>query len=396
MSNINYNILVRHFDNSSVSKPFCESSLKVLSCLSKLLLNKFKREPELVSLGYWLRSSNIRSMYECFNKDGKSICRVPAGKVFHIAPSNVPTQFAYPWAISFLLGNANIVRLSSKHLPLQDLLVDLIEDCIGKIGNNSTIHSNIFVKYTACDKINTQLSNIADVRLVWGSDSTINYFKSISTPTHTKDYMFYDKFSICVIRPPVESTEQKLENLATKFIGDAYTFNQNGCSSPRLLIWITKDNSNITFRNSFWCHCRNTLQNKNVNVSIADKLKKLTYQCELALKKSILCYSAKPDILNITHLNDLANFHLLDNPGSGFFYETYIESIHEIFPIISRKLQTISVYGISHDELYNFIKSNNLTGVDRITSVGDALKFNYIWDGVDMIDSLSRKVSINI
>ena len=40
--------------------------------------------------------------------------RLGKGVVFHIAPSNVPVNFAFSFAAGLLAGNANIVRIPSK------------------------------------------------------------------------------------------------------------------------------------------------------------------------------------------------------------------------------------------------------------------------------------------
>ena len=43
--------------------------------------------------------------------------RMGRGVVFHIAPSNVAVNYAYSFAVGFVLGNANLVRLPSRRLP---------------------------------------------------------------------------------------------------------------------------------------------------------------------------------------------------------------------------------------------------------------------------------------
>ena len=34
-------------------------------------------------------------------------------------------------------------------------------------------------------------------------------------------------------------------------------------------------------------------------------------------------------------------------------------------------------------------------GIDRVVPIGNALDFNSIWDGYDLVEQFSRKVSIN-
>ena len=47
------------------------------------------------------------------------------GLAYHIAPSNIPINFAYSLVFGLLSGNTNIVRLSSKNFIQIKLLCDL-------------------------------------------------------------------------------------------------------------------------------------------------------------------------------------------------------------------------------------------------------------------------------
>ena len=42
----------------------------------------------------------------------------------------------------------------------------------------------------------------------------------------------------------------------------------------------------------------------------------------------------------------------------------------------------------------NFINKNNFKGVDRIVPIGQSLDMGLIWDGYDLIRTLSRVVEI--
>ena len=53
-------------------------------------------------------------------------------------------------------------------------------------------------------------------------------------------------------------------------------------------------------------------------------------------------------------------------PGAGFFYECDISKLEDIIPILNRKLQTISYYGLNIQEWRHFITNNNIKGIDRI------------------------------
>ena len=60
---------------------------------------------------------------------------------------------------------------------------------------------------------------------------------------------------------------------------------------------------------------------------------------------------------------------------------------------VTPRVQTLSYLGLSPEALSRFVLENGLTGVDRIVPVGHTMDFSLIWDGYDLIQTLSRKIS---
>ena len=88
---------------------FNQNIIQLLNEISKEILKniKCKKFPDLISFGFWCRSSNIKTIinnYSFFKN------RVGRGTVLHITPSNVPTNFAYSMVFGLLSGNNNIIR----------------------------------------------------------------------------------------------------------------------------------------------------------------------------------------------------------------------------------------------------------------------------------------------
>ena len=42
----------------------------------------------------------------------------------------------------------------------------------------------------------------------------------------------------------------------------------------------------------------------------------------------------------------------------------------------------------------DFLKNNNLFGVDRVVPIGQAMDINIVWDGYDVVKSLSRAIEL--
>ena len=45
-------------------------------------------------------------------------------------------------------------------------------------------------------------------------------------------------------------------------------------------------------------------------------------------------------------------------------------------------------------KLVNFIKKNNLNGIDRIVPLGKAIDLDIVWDGLDIVENLTRIIDI--
>ena len=78
----------------------------------------------------------------------------------------------------------------------------------------------------------------------------------------------------------------------------------------------------------------------------------------------------------------------------GFFYEFETRNLKKIAKYINNKYQTLSYYGLEKEKLKNFVLENNLSGIDRIVPVGQALEISLNWDGYDINSSLTRVVEI--
>ena len=72
--------------------------------------------------------------------------------------------------------------------------------------------------------------------------------------------------------------------------------------------------------------------------------------------------------------------------------EFSIDNVNQIEKIISKKTQTLSYFGCNPSLLKNLIIKKGLKGVDRIVPIGRSNDMGHIWDGYDIIESLSRKI----
>ena len=91
--------------------------------------------------------------------------------IFHIAPSNVPINFAYSLISGLLAGNKNIVRLPTKDFEQINIIIDAL-DQIYETGKYPKISNQIIlIRYDAdLEEITESLSSACSVRVIWGGD----------------------------------------------------------------------------------------------------------------------------------------------------------------------------------------------------------------------------------
>ncbi len=380
---------------------FNELSLEFLSGLSNKILSskKLKSFPELVALAYWLRKSNMVSIINSFKKEvPENEIIVPRGIAFHVAPSNVDSIFLYSWALSLLIGNTNIVRVTQNANEQIDSLLFVIREMFMDGKWNSLALRNLVITYPREETINRFLSLHSDVRVLWGGDETINSFHILPAKPTTKDISFADKFSYTVINASIfnNSNEEVKSDLAKQFYNDAYWFDQMACASPRFVLFVGEVSDCEKSSKHFWHQLESELVRRIKADPINIAMEKLVYLYEsISISEkaspSGLPEQFKPTVLHVDK-NEIVKFR--ESCGGGFFFECFLENIEELIPLVSRKDQTLAYFGFSREELSDFVLKVNGTGIDRVVPVGQALNFSPSWDGYSLLNELSKRVHI--
>ncbi len=354
-----------------------------------IMKNKFNRiYSDIVTLAYWCRKSNILKLKE---KCEDSNIRLGRGLCFHIAPSNIPINFVFSYIFGVLAGCSNIVRIPSKTYPQVEIICNILKEVLDRHVEIKKRTS--FIKYPSNNDITGYFSKIADLRLIWGGDETIKSIKSLETKPRCIDIAFADRYSISIINADMISTasDEELSKLAQDFYNDTYLMDQNACSSPYLIMWLNDDEQS---RNKFWDKVFSNIKDKYyISAGIAmDKYVKL---CEDSINLDYIDKIHKHE--NLIYRIELKSLvkNILNLRGfGGYFYEYSLTNIDEIKTIVTDKLQTLTVYGIESEKLRDYVISNNLTGIDRIVPIGKAMDIGIVWDGYDLIRTMSRIISL--
>lgn len=62
--------------------------------------------------------------------------------------------------------------------------------------------------------------------------------------------------------------------------------------------------------------------------------------------------------------------------------------------MFNENLQTITYFGFDKKFLLDFVQRQQSSGNERIVKIGRALEFSVQWDGTDLIQALSKKITL--
>ncbi len=375
-------VVLKHFDDLIIN------FLDEFSIYLKKV-NKIYYLSDLESLSFWTRKKNLITL----SKKLKKINNKGLGTVFHITPSNIPTNFAYSLFISLINGNSNIIKLPSKNLQQIQIICNILKKILTR-KKFVKIKSMITVlKYKDNDKITELISKISDSRMIWGGDNTVKSIKKIQSKPNCLDIVFPDRYSLSIINinSLLKLDHHQFKLLITNFYNDTYLVDQNACSSPHLILWLGK---NLKIKNKFWKELSLYAKSKYKNEQYFNLEKYSKMLDDIMCLKNISDIKIYESLTYVVYLKNL-NWNLETLRGKwGYFYDYDIENINKLTKFVTKKFQTLTYYGISKKILNNFINQTDLHGIDRIIPIGQSLNIDFNWDSYDLSSILSRQVKL--
>jgi hypothetical protein len=375
--------------------PFGELQCEFLNTLSILLRNDSDaiRFPDVTTFAFWCRKGNIQRLREQV-LDGRR--RLGIGNVFHIAPSNVPVNFAFSYVFGLLSGNVNYVRVPSKNFQQIEVIIRILKECLALNEFNSLQEYSYFLNYDHQEEVTREISAKCQGRLIWGGTETIHEIRKFPIHLRGIEIAFSDRYSFCCMGAKTisELTENEMMRLAQNFYNDTYLMDQNACSSPHLIIWLGNYDEVKIAQERFWEKIEDLIQEKYY-ITEKSAYDKHVLFCNDAINlvESTELYS-KNSLLYRINLSNIPK-KIEELRGScGYFYEYKTIDLNDIAHIVNSTFQTLTYAGINRSLLQDFVIGNRLNGIDRIVPCGQALDIGLIWDGLNIIQSLSRIVDV--
>ena len=377
--------------NIRVAKPFDKLALDFISDFSLNLrrVKKINLFPDLIYLIFWCAKFKNKIV-----NDEEKYLRLGRGLIFHICPSNVPTNFIYSFFFGLVSGNSNIVKIPSKKFKEKEIILNITKSLFKKKKYKNIKNSNCFIEYDSFSDLTKKISSICDGRVIWGGDKTVNEIRKIWIPERAIDITFPDRYSLSIInlKEIEKKTIKEIEMITKKFYYDGYMMNQLACNSPHFIFWVGKKNKKI--QHNFWKILNKTVEKKFIfdDVHVVDKYTNLlenivfheNFNNIKMFKNNLYVVSPNKNTKKIENIRGI----------NGTFFEKNINRLDDLKKYISKKCQTVSYFGFNKNEFKNLLIKNNLLGIDRVVPIGKALEIDVIWDGYDIVKSLSRTISL--
>lgn len=373
----------------TVTKAFAEESLAFCHALSEAIFSdsRSRQFADLAALAFWLRKANLKRLIAPYQQDG--LMYKPLGRVFHNAPANVDSLFVYSGILSLLMGNRNVIRLSNRAGGSAAVLVEKLNLLAEEYPDQVSRLQLVQCEHQA--EALLALNAEVDGRVLWGSDAAIQALKAYPSSAHCRDVVFSHKLSAVLLDAEAISLADKstFTALLNDFCRDNLTFAQQACSSAKAVIWLGNALQVTSAQLRFWPALASKV------ATIREPLTAPEYFNALARAQQLLIEdpSAKSLAINAPLIRlaveQLTPQQVVIHGGSGLFLELAITELVQLNSMLMHCHQTLSWWGVERQSLDDWYQG--LTqGIDRLVPVGQALQFDHIWDGQDLIHALSR------
>ncbi len=371
----------------SALPPFADQVISFFNDLSKSIMKNGRGYSDVMTFGFWCRKSALMAEKAKYSDLDRRLGR---GVVFHSTPSNVPVNFAFSFAAGLLAGNSNIVRLPAKDFPQVSLITDCIKDVL------STSHPNMapyicMVKYPPSLEITNLFSKMCNSRIVWGGDATIAEIRQSPLQPRANEVNFADRYSFAIIEGDEFLKAKDKVKIVMDFYNDTYLLDQNACTAPHIIIWLGKSKDKA--KELFW-EILIDYTKEHYNINPVQTIGKINALYKVAANLDLVKVDVKQPFLTRILVDKLDPILMDYRFNSGFFYEYDAASLTDLLPIALSKSQTVTYFGITREQIIRFINEDHPQGVDRFVPMGKSLDFSLVWDGYDLITTLSRIVNV--
>lgn len=385
---------IRNLNASSIV-PFDRRVCSFLNKMSVRLMRlpEARAYPDVVTFAFFCRKGNISKLAAGYrDRIGERLGR---GLAFHIAPGNVPINFAYTLVAGLLSGNACVVKASSRDFAQTRIIAGIINQLLSETEFQWLPPYITIVIYPRDRRdVTDYFSSLCSVRVIWGGNQTIAEIKKSAIPPRSLDIAFADRYSLCVMDAAAVAQQEDLSGLAHDFYNDTYLYDQNACSSPRLIYWIGEIECVKKAQDRFWKALYDEIKDRYDMEPVISVDKYLAFcraSIELDGVRTVRMPDRRIDRIMLSKLTkSLPDYRC----AGGSYLEYHTNEWDDLWDIVDERYQTLSYFGADPKEVRRMVIEKGLRGIDRIVPVGKAADFELIWDGFDLIMTMSREIAV--
>ncbi|MBZ9770990.1 acyl-CoA reductase [Mesorhizobium sp. CO1-1-8] len=374
-----------------VRDAFDDAVVGFLDALARRILadTNARQFPDIIAFAFWCRKASLEKLRPGVRAGRATLGR---GVGFHVSPSNVPIMAAYNLAMGLIAGNDTIVRVPYRVFPQIEYLCSAIGATLSQDGHAALRATMALIRYDRSRAdITRYLSARCDVRVIWGGDATVDEIRRAPLRPHAHELTFPDRYSIAVIDGGAWLAAENKAAQVHGFYNDTYLNDQASCASPRMVVWLGQHAREA--RSDFWPRLE-ALVGERYRPFPAQTVAKLEYAYGmLAQHPGLQLVSSDPRVMrvfSVTPRPELLEWH----PNGGVFVECEARGLGALVPVLDRRCQTVSYFGLPAEELVALIRTAGTLGGDRIVPIGQTLDFSAIWDGHDILRALSRTIDV--
>jgi len=384
----------------------------IIGLLSKLG-RKLIQNPDINSLqgvsyiSIWLRRKNLERICktnygDCTYLDTFvpvdnhfAMAAQPRGIVCQWIAANIPTLAFFSLAQAILSKNGSIAKVPEENSAFIAALLKELSD-IAISYNGTTYRGEDLVKAISLvsfegrnAEVSRMFSLTADCKVVYGGSEAIRSILALPQKEHCETLVFGPKYSFGVFdREYIES--ERFEKALENSVKDIAIFNQMACSSPQVLFF-EKSKYSLEeiglMMKGYFEQLPQVLRHQGTDPAILANIINMRSRYLLSDHQNIIT----PPDLSWTILMD-TNPRLEDPVHGKCIFIKEIESITDVFNLITRKIQAVTLCIRDEEKRRAFAREATYRGVDRIVIPGATHDYDQPWDGILPMNRLVRWV----
>jgi hypothetical protein len=357
-------------------------------------------------LSAWLGSNNLRQLLELnlngnpayldgFVPHGRNfLAAKPQGLVAMWMAGNVATLPMFSLIPALLAKNVCLVKLAYPEPEGTDRLLAVLAEAeadgvrgIDLLGAVAVVWFDYHNR-----ELNEQMSLAADMKIIWGGAEAIKAITTLPRREHCGEIIFGPKYSIGVIdRQKILSNPEKFDDTIAAFVRDIAIFDQRACSAPQTIF--IERNTRLSLREVgevFAKHLAKLPPKPGLDPYTTMRIVNVRAAWAMDEAKDII---ASSDGANWTVCLD-RDVSLKEAVQSRTIFLTEVESLEQVIPLLSPKVQTVGLAFGDQKSAIAFAEAATGAGVARCVRPGLMNNHESPWDGKLLINQLVRWVTL--